>query len=110
MNGESLLAGEAIDQRLIFSVGTTKIKPNEQDISFIDPALNQPPFFQFSYINVLDCQKMYSFDLTTYEWSSMDVPGYVNPCQSKDLLNMDQIKQAVYQRLAQDGFDIASLP
>ena len=110
MEGESLIGEEAPSQRLIFSTGTTKIKPNEQDISFLDPALNKPPFFQFSYINALDCQKLYSFDLTTYEWSSQDVSRYVNPCQSNDLLSKDQIKQAVYQRLEQDGFDISSLP
>ncbi len=110
MQGESLLTRNAANQRLIFSTGTTKIKPNQQDISFLDPALNKPPFFQFSYINVVDCQKMYSFDLNTYEWTSLDVSGYVNPCQTQDLLNLDQIKQAVYQRLAQDGFDISSLP
>ncbi len=110
MNGESLLNGGPTNQRLIFSTGTDEMKPNEEDIEFLDPALNKPPFYQFSFFNVLDCQKMYSLDLTTYNWTSEDVSGYVNPCQSKDLLSMDQIKQAVYLRLAQDGFDISSLP
>ncbi len=110
MNGESLLNGGPTHQRLIFSAGTNKVKPNEEDIEFLDPALTKPPFYQFSFINVLDCQKMYSLDLTTYKWTTENVSGYVNPCQTKDLLSMDQIKQAVYQRLAQDGFDISSLP
>ena len=109
MEGESLLT-RMTDHRLIYSTGTTEVKPNEQDISFLDPDLDKPPFYQFSYINVFDCQKMYTFDLTSYHWSSEDVPGYVQPCSPQDLLSMEAIKQAVYQRLALDGFDISSLP
>jgi glucan phosphoethanolaminetransferase (alkaline phosphatase superfamily) len=110
MDGESLLDGGPTEPRLIFSTGTTKYKPNEQDINTLDPTQNKPPFFQFSFINILDCQKMVSFDLTTYEWTSINVSGYVDPCKPQDLLSADQIKQAVYQRLDQDGFDISSLP
>ncbi len=110
MNGESLLNGGPTDRRLIFSTGTDKVKPNEEDIEFLDPAQNKPPFYQFSFINVLDCHKMYSFSLTSYEWKAEYVPGYVNPCPAQDLLSFDQIKQATYERLAQDGFDTSSLP
>jgi hypothetical protein len=110
MGGASLLKGDAIGSRLIFSTGTIKIKPNEQDISFLDPSQNKPPFYQFSFLNVLNCQMMYSFDLTSYEWSSVEVVGYVEPCDPTSLLSSDQIKQAIYQRLEMDGFDISSLP
>jgi hypothetical protein len=110
MDGESLLHGGPAEQRLIFSTGTTKIKPNEYDISFIDPDLYKPPFYQFSYINVVDCQRVYSLDLTTYKWSTEVVHGYVNPCNAQELLSFEAIRQAVYTRLASDGFDISSLP
>ncbi len=110
MEGESILNGGPTGQRLIFSTGTAKVKPNEQDVSFLDPALNKPPFYQFSYIDVVDCQKVYSLDLTSFAWSSETVRGYVNPCRNQDLLRVDQIRQAVYHQLAQDGFDISSLP
>lgn len=110
MEGESMLGNNLSTRRLIFSMGTSKVKPNEQDISFLDPALDKPPFYQFSYINILDCQKMYSLDLTSYQWTTEEVQGYVNPCNAQDLLSMDEIKQAVYQRLEQDGFDTAALP
>jgi hypothetical protein len=110
MDGVSLLKGDAIGSRLIFSTGTVKIKPNEQDISFLDPSQNKPPFYQFSFLNVLNCQMMYSLDLTAYEWSSVEVVGYVEPCDPTSLLSTDQIQQAIYQRLEMDGFDISSLP
>ncbi len=110
MEGESLLKSDTLGQRLIFSLGTEKTANNEQKIFVLDPNLVKPPFYQFSFINVVDCQKWYTFDLETHTWTSGDVNGYVNPCNAQDLLSMAQIKQAVYQRLAQDGFDISSLP
>jgi hypothetical protein len=110
MNGESMLDKSLMDNRLIFSTGTNETKPNENDINFIDPALDQPPFYQFSYLNVIDCQMWYRFDLTTFEWTSGEVIGYVKPCSPKDLHSPDEIRQAMYQRLATDGFDITSLP
>ena len=110
MGGESLLKGNDIGSRLIFSTGTHKVKVNDQDIVFLDPAQDQPPFYQFSFLNVLNCQMMYSLDLTTYEWSSSEIAGYVEPCNPKDLLSLDEIRQAAYQRLEMDGFNISSLP
>ena len=110
MEGQSLLKDNSSERRLIFSTGTSKVKPNEQEISFLDPDLNKPPFYQFSYLSVLDCQRMYTLDLTSYQWSSKDVPGYVNPCRPQDLLSVQAVKQAISQRLEQDGFDTSSLP
>jgi hypothetical protein len=110
MEGESLLNGGPTEQRLIFSTGTTKIEPNEQDVFFLDPDLYKPPFYQFSFIDVVDCQKVYSFELTTYKWSTENVTGYINPCSNQDLLSFEAIRQAVYTRLATDGFDLSSLP
>jgi hypothetical protein len=110
MGGESILTTNLSDQRLIFSAGTINVKLNEQNVVLLDPVQNQPPFYQFNYLNVIGCQKWYSFDLTTFIWLSGDVFGYVAPCNSKDLLSADEIKQAVYQRLVLDGFAISSLP
>lgn len=110
MEGESLLKADPPGQRLIFSTGTTAIKPNEHDVENLDPQAIKPPFYQFSYLDVIDCQNWYSFDLTTYEWSTGGVAGYVKPCSPETLLSKDQIKQAVYQRLSMDGFDTSSLP
>jgi hypothetical protein len=110
MEGVSLLNGNQDDQRLIFSTGTTETKPNEDEIEFLDASLDQPPFYQFSYINVIDCQNWYSFNLNTYVWTFGTVTGYVNPCDPEVLPGMDEIEQVVYNRLTADGFDISSLP
>jgi hypothetical protein len=110
MNGESMLEMDNKSHRLIYSAGTIETKPNEDKIAFLDESLNKPPFYQFSYIDVIDCQDWYSFDLTTFEWTSGTVMGYVEPCDRSDLLAQAEIKQAVYDRLHADGFDISSLP
>jgi hypothetical protein len=110
MNGESMLNGKLMDRRLIFSAGTSETKPNADKILFLDSNFDQPPFYQFSYLNVIDCQMWYQLDLTTFDWSSWEVIGYVDPCDPQDLRSPTEIRQAMYQRLATDGFDISSLP
>lgn len=109
MNGASLLNNRP-EHQLIFSAGTTETRPNENSVAFLDERLNRPPFYQFSYIGVIDCQKWYRFDLTTYQWSYGEVAGYVNPCNPEQMKGLLEIKQAVYDRLSADGFDISSLP
>jgi phosphoglycerol transferase MdoB-like AlkP superfamily enzyme len=110
MDGESLLDNNLNDRRLIFSAGTIEMKPNEEKIAFLDESLDKPPFYQFSYIDVIDCQNWHSFDLNTYKWTSGTVDGYVEPCNPQELLTQAKIKQAVYDCLRMDGFDISSLP
>jgi hypothetical protein len=70
MGGESLLKADLSNDRLVFSMGTSEVKQNEKDINFLDPERNKPPFYQFSYVDIIDCQKWYSFDLNTYTWTS----------------------------------------
>ena len=110
MGGESLLEGVVPKDRLIFSMGTSEVTQNEQDINFLDPEADKPPFYQFSFIDIIDCQKWYNFDLNTYTWTSGDVAGYVEPCTTGSLRSFAEIKQALADRLAADGFDISSLP
>jgi len=57
MNGVSLLNGNLDSQRLIFGAGTIEYKNNEEKIFVLDPEQDLPPFYQFSYLNVIDCQK-----------------------------------------------------
>ncbi len=110
MGGTSLLSGGPGERRLIFSAGTYETKPNADAVEFIDSDLDKPPFYQFSYINVIDCQRWYTFDLTAFIWSTGEVMGYVNPCSPTQMLSWDEIEQAVLDRLASDGFDISSIP
>jgi len=110
MNGTSLIKGHLDENRLIFSMGTSEVKQNEDHIYVLDMNRDTPPFYQFSYIHVINCQNWYSFDLTVHTWTNGTISGYKVPCSQQDNLSFDQIKQATYQRLEEDGFDISSLP
>jgi glucan phosphoethanolaminetransferase (alkaline phosphatase superfamily) len=109
MSGESLLNDSPDKNRLIFSMGTFEVSMNEHNVTLLDPDRVKPPFYQFSYVNIKDCQKWYTFDLKTYTWSSGEVFGYAHPCDEGSLHTFDEIKQALIQRLTMDGFDTSSL-
>ena len=109
MSGESLLNDSPDKNRLIFSMGTFEVSMNEHNVTLLDPERIKPPFYQFSYINIKDCQKWYTFDLKTFTWSSGDVSEYIRPCDEGSLHSFDEIKQALIQRLIMDGFDTSSL-
>jgi hypothetical protein len=110
MSGSSLLESAGQERHPIFSAGTSETRPNEDEINFLDERLDQPPFYQFSYIDVIDCQEWYHLDLGTYNWSYGEVKDYVDPCPEGEIKDISEIKQAVYDRLAADGFDTSSLP
>ncbi len=110
MSGESLLDGNLDNTRLIFSMGTSEAKKNEQGVNILDPERVKPPFYQFSYINMKDCQRWYTFDLKAFTWTSGEIPGYTHPCNDSSLLSFDEIKEAMVNRLSMDGFDVTSLP
>jgi hypothetical protein len=110
MSGRSILNGNLDSHRLIFGAGTIKVAVNEKGAFSLDPRQVKPPFFQFSVMNIVDCQRWHQLDLSTLSWSSGDILGYTAPCSEVSLLNFDEIKQAMNQRLTMDGFDTSSLP
>jgi glucan phosphoethanolaminetransferase (alkaline phosphatase superfamily) len=110
MGGESLLKGNLDSHRLIFGSFTVPAtRPDAVGRLLLDPELMKPPFYQFAYMNTIDCQKWYRLDLKTLTWSAGEVTGDTDPCTQQSLLSFDAIKQATINRLAQDGFDTASL-
>jgi arylsulfatase A-like enzyme len=111
MGGESLLKSNPDSHRLIFAMGTIQAtQSNGSGERFINPELIKPPFYQFGYVNIIDCQKWYRFNLETLKWTSGDVLGNIDPCPQQNPLSFDEIKQEMVQRLVLDGFDTSSLP
>jgi arylsulfatase A-like enzyme len=110
MAGRSLLKRNLDTRRLIFAMGTIQAtKSNGSGERFIDPRLIKPPFYQFGYINIIDCQKWYRFNLETLNWSSGDVTENMDPCPQQSPLSFEEIKQEMIHRLVLDGFDTSSL-
>jgi arylsulfatase A-like enzyme len=110
MAGASILRGNLNSGRLIFSAFAGFQAYDENHIWSLRPEIYQPPFYQFDYINVINCQKWYQLDLRALTWEEGDVTGSTTTCTQGDVLSFEGIKQATADQLASDGFDISSLP
>ena len=110
MAGQSLLKDDILENEVIFSTGTSLVTRIDKGRWFIESARVKPPFYQFSFFNVVNCHKWYWFDLSNLTWDSGDVPGHTMPCINESLLTMDQIKEALAEYLSDNGFDISTLP
>ena len=110
MTGQSLLGEDLEENRLIISSGTSFTSAVDQGMWLINSTLIKPPFYQFTFFNVIDCQKWHRLNLIDMTWHSGDIPGHTNPCTEESLLTIDQIKDALGEYLSTNGFDISTLP
>lgn len=110
MQGQSLIREDEPENELIFSTGTSLVTRIEQSRLEIESARIQPPFYQFSFFNVINCHKWYWLDLNSLEWQSGEVPGHTQPCPAGQLLSFDQIQAGLLEHLSNNGFDISTIP
>jgi membrane-anchored protein YejM (alkaline phosphatase superfamily) len=110
MGGQSLLEDDPIKNRLIFSSGTSLLSDIGQGKNLIASSRVKAPFYQFTFFNVIDCQKWYRLNLIDMTWDSGNVSDHTRPCTEDNLLSMDQIKDALAEYLSTNGFDISTLP
>jgi hypothetical protein len=108
--GRSLLEDAPTENRLIFNSGTSLLYDIGQGKNLIASSRVKAPFYQFTFFNVIDCQKWHRLNLIDMTWHSGDIPGHTNPCTEDSLLSMDQIKDALAEYLSTNGFDISTLP
>ena len=108
MEGQSLLASEPDPTRRIYSTGIYYSVSNPEKGRWeIDSQRMQPPFYQFSFLQVVVCQNMYFLDLTNYEYRSGKVAGHTKPCDDQILPDSEMILQEMLDRLRSDEFDIS---
>lgn len=106
MEGKSLISKE-FNPNPIISVSTSGSKTTDQGTGLkINNAYIKPPFYQFSAIFVVDCNKWYHFDLDKLIWSDGYINNYPNPCNEEELLIKDEISRIVFKRLSSDGFEL----
>lgn len=110
MAGESLLSGNLDNNRLIFSAFAGKQGYDENNVWTLKQEVYKPPFYQFDYMNVINCRKWYQLDLRALSWESGNVDGSTTSCSPSDILTFEAIKQATAEQLVKDGFDVSSLP
>jgi arylsulfatase A-like enzyme len=108
MEGVSLLQPESVDERLIFSAGAAYVKESAGLYS-VDLEEIKPPFYQFGYLGIVNCQNWYRYNLVDNVWESGLVDKHTSKCSAEKLLSPEQIRDALLTHLASKGFDIASL-
>ena len=110
MAGQSLLRQEPPALRPIISAGVVDVDcepPNWWCV--IDPKQSRPPFYQFGSLQVVICQKMWTVNLSTQDWSTATVGGHTTPCKAKDLPDQKAVRKLVREHLKQNGFDVSRL-
>lgn len=110
MSGQSLLDGQSSENELIYITGTNKVVRSEQRRLVIEAERVKPPFYQFSFFNIINCNQWYWFDLTTQIWESGEVPGHTRSCSSEELLSLGEIEARFAEYLRAHGFDTSTLP
>lgn len=110
MQGQSLLQEDKPDNELIFSTGTVLKIRNDQKLWVVESARVKPPFYQFSFFNIVNCNKWYWLNSTSLTWNSGDVPEHTMPCSEEQLLTKDQIYEALVEHLSAYGFDTSTIP
>jgi glucan phosphoethanolaminetransferase (alkaline phosphatase superfamily) len=66
--------------------------------------------YQFSFIQVFYCQRMYQLNLYSFEWSIVDIAQHTAPCDENSLLEIPQARQAVLQFFTNQGYDTSIIP
>ena len=116
MRGQSLIRPSfdrpAENRRLIFGLGVegSVKRQGENGPWVIDAERIHPPFYQFGFVDIIDCQHWYKFSLVRLQWSTGDIVGHTAPCPLNDLRTFSEIKSALSAQLSADGFDVSTLP
>jgi arylsulfatase A-like enzyme len=105
MAGESFLNQEPDPERLIFATGTRE----QISQGSLVTGLIKPPFYQFSYFNVVQCNRWWQVDVRTFEWTSGELDGHTAPCSPESLLTQTEIQQALADLLESYGYNVSSL-
>lgn len=111
MQGHSFFETQEIQAQII-STGTISMKLDEKQVWETDLETLEPPFYQFDYISLIDCDRIYQLDLENYVWTNEKIQDYHGVCSEDDYLPSDEIRTIVIERLQKDKFEfeVSSIP
>jgi arylsulfatase A-like enzyme len=100
MSGESLLGG--LDRnRIIYSA---MVKSSFVEAGNIVEEKIGPPFYQFGYIGVIQCQRFYKINLQDLSMKTHDIVNFSDPCVESELLSAEEIWENAGGLLSSFGF------
>jgi len=102
MAGGSLIDG--LDQdRLIFAAS---IKNNFGEAGSIGEESIEPPFYQFGYMNIIQCQRFHRIDLQDLMMVTYDITSHTQPCDESVLDSPEEIWNAAGDLLISLGYEL----
>ena len=110
MSGNSLIAGK-LEQRPIFGVNSVTAAEQQEVNGFwaINKKNVKEPFYQFSGITMVYCQKWYELDLDNISWESGNVEGSTSVCQPDSEITDEQAFLWIVDHLKANDFDVSTL-
>ena len=106
MNAGRSIFAEDYPGGLVLSVGTDRAedKSGTGQWTLIEDYF-KPPFYQFDYMTVIDCDRYYRLNLEKFAWSYGEVSSYVGACSEDDYLSKAEIRIIMVNKLIEDGFE-----
>lgn len=102
MEGKSLLRKISSDRLLFAAKLTSKLVEGAS----ISSEKIQPPFYQFEYMYVIQCQKLYEINLKTMTIMNQVIKDHTNPCSSSTLYSQEEIWEKAGELLMSYGYDV----
>jgi len=107
MSGESLLDNSYVSQPVIGG-GTVYSFEDSEKGWLLDPNYIQPPFYQFDYVTLVDCNDGYKLNLNEFTWTHSKIQNYFSSCDSHLSLTPTDVRNLIITRLTTDGFEVPS--
>lgn len=101
--GHSIMATNPVNNSVIFT-GTTRMEDTESGWELNEEYM-APPYYQFDYIGVIDCDRYYKLNLEGLSWSNGVVSSYFGTCSEQDYASKTEIRELLLNRLILDGFE-----
>lgn len=102
-DGHSIWAKNQADN-LVISTGTMRSEDTESGWGLNEEYLT-PPYYQFDYLNVIDCDRYYKLNLEDLSWSNGVVSSYMGTCSEQDYASKTELRRSMLSRLINDGFE-----
>jgi len=104
MEGNSLLEPIS-NKRIIFTAESDKLVLFNGQWAVFGKMI-EPPFYQFSQVNIFQCQNIYSLNLDNQSMALTTVDNYPNPCPQSELPGEDEIREELKQLLISYGYEL----
>ena len=104
MSGRHSRLLDSQSNEFVISTGTSRSKSGESGWTLAEEYL-EPPFYQFDFMNVIDCDRYYRLNLEDLTWSNGIVLSYVGTCDEAEYATSSEIRELIINRLIEDGFE-----